>query len=51
VTGEIERRTSFEGGFPGMEAYVDGSWSAISQFTQELPKAFVLNTVGTRYVF
>jgi len=28
ATGEIERRTSFEKGFPGMEAHVHDRWSA-----------------------
>jgi len=27
VTGEVERKTSFEHGMPGMEAYVDDRWS------------------------
>jgi 7,8-dihydropterin-6-yl-methyl-4-(beta-D-ribofuranosyl)aminobenzene 5'-phosphate synthase len=30
VTGEVERTTSFEKGFPGMEAFVNNQWTADS---------------------
>jgi 7,8-dihydropterin-6-yl-methyl-4-(beta-D-ribofuranosyl)aminobenzene 5'-phosphate synthase len=26
-------------------------WKAINQFAQEMPEQFILNTVGTTYVF
>lgn len=56
VTGEVERVTDFERGFPWAKAnYVVPmhctGWKAINQFAKAMPGQFLLNSVGTTYVF